>query len=354
MKLLFLSKRHPQGRDLITRPYGRFHFLPHLLAGNGAQCLTILGNYKDEPEISTEVGNVQVHSLRVFPNTLRFRNKAMELGRAFQPDAVIGFSDTWFGILAARISRQTGSRLIIDAYDNYEAYIPAAKPLHWLWRRSLRQADALSAAGPQLLELLRESNPYAGNAVVPMCADPIFRPQASISARLSLGLPEDRKLVGYLGTADPTRGFDLFETAISGLMKQRQDFDVVISGRSDFELGLPQERVHRLGYISDQLMPALNSSCDLLLCLNRDSPFGRYSYPVKIYESLACRRPVLASDTAPARWILGGEERCLARLENADDLGKKLDALLDNPIVLPEHPGWEYSAAIFQSLLEGL
>lgn len=354
MRLVFLSKQHPQDRDLITRPYGRFHFLPQMLSANGARCLTILGNYKDEPEISTEIGDVQIHSLRAFPNIIRFRKNAMRLAREFQPDAIISFSDTWYGILAASISKITNSRLVIDAYDNYEAYIPAAKPLHWLWRRSLAQADGLIAAGPQLLELLRQSNPRAAGAVVPMCADPIFRPQASARARMSLGLPHNRKLIGYLGTADPTRGFDLFGSAMSTLMSQRNDFDVVISGRSNIELGLPPERVHKLGYISDDLMPALNSSCDLLLCLNRDSPFGRYSYSAKIYEALACRRPVLASNTAPARWILGGEERCLAALDDANDLSSKLNGLLDDPVLLPEPSGWDYSATIFQSLLESL
>ena len=35
MKILMLSKRRPQGRDLFTRPYGRFFHLPRLLAEAG-------------------------------------------------------------------------------------------------------------------------------------------------------------------------------------------------------------------------------------------------------------------------------------------------------------------------------
>ena len=35
MRLLFVCKRHPQQRDLVTRPYGRFFHLPVALAALG-------------------------------------------------------------------------------------------------------------------------------------------------------------------------------------------------------------------------------------------------------------------------------------------------------------------------------
>ncbi len=351
LKLLFLSKRRPQGRDLIERPYGRFHYLPRHLAQTGHEVRMLLGSYEAEPEFQGDIDGIQYQSSRMFPNLVQFRHRAIETARTWEPDVVVGCSDTWFGILAASLARSTGASLVIDAYDNYEAYLPAARPLHWLWRRALRRADGLSAAGPELLQLLQQSNPQAAAAVVPMCADPIFAPQAPEEARGRLGLPLDRRLIGYLGTADKTRGFALFDQAMTSLMRDRKDFDVVISGRSNVELALPPGRVHKLGYIDDELMPALNSACDLLLCLNRDSAFGNYSYPVKIYEAIACQRPVLASASGPARWILGDEKRALVEQESAADLARKVSAMLDEPLILPAAPGWETSAQRFAALL---
>jgi glycosyltransferase involved in cell wall biosynthesis len=351
LKLLFLSKRRPQGRDLIERPYGRFHYLPSHLARSGHQVMTLLGSYVDEQEFTGEIDGVQYQSSRMFPNLVQYRHRAIEIARAWEPDVVVGCSDTWFGILAASLARRTGARLVIDAYDNYEAYLPAARPLHWLWRRALGRADGLTAAGPQLLQLLQQSNSRAAAAVVPMCADPVFAPQAPDEARARLGLPLDRKLVGYLGTADRTRGFALLDETMTSLMAHRQDFDVVISGRSEVQLALPAGRVHKLGYIDDELMPALNSACDLLLCLNRDSAFGNYSYPVKIYEAMACGRPVLASASEPARWILADENRALVEQENAADLARQVSAMLDEPLILPAAAGWEASAGRFEALL---
>ena len=354
MKLIVLTKRRPQNRDLLTRPYGRFYHVPRLLAQFGAELHIVLANYESEPEITIKQDGMTFHSLNMLPNLPRFYLRIRQLCQKAQPDVIIGFSDTWFGIIAATLAKASNAKLVIDAYDNYEAYLPSAKPLHWLWRRALGKADGLTAAGPQLLELLRRSNSKAHHRVIPMAADPAFQPKELYESRHALNLPLKRKLIGYLGTADSTRGFDLFLDALDLLGKRRDDFDLVLSGRTKVKTNLPEQRFHRLGYVADELMPDLINSCDLLVCVNKDSAFGSYSYPVKIYEALSCRRPVLASDTAPARWILGGEERCLAKLEDADDLSEKLNSLLDEPVLLPQPPGWNYSATIFKSLLESL
>tara|TARA_R110001592_G_scaffold295594_2_gene565692 strand:+ start:39533 stop:40408 length:876 start_codon:yes stop_codon:yes gene_type:complete len=289
------------------------------------------------------------------PNFPGFNHWARQLSRNIQPDVVVGLSDTWLGIVAASAAAAANAKLVIDAYDNYEAYLPHAKPLHWLWRRALGKAHGLTAAGPQLLELLRHSNRQARHCVVPMAADPLFHPKKADESRPTLKLPLQRKLIGYLGTADSSRGFDIFLSALELLGARRDDFDLVLSGRSKVETDFPATRLHQLGYVADELMPDLLNSCDLLACANKDSAFGNYSYPVKVYEALACGRPVLASDTAPARWILGNNSRLLAKVGDVADMANKMDALLDNPensSALPD--GWESSANRFGALVKEL
>jgi glycosyltransferase involved in cell wall biosynthesis len=352
VKVLFLSKRRPQNKDLYTRPSGRFFNIPMLLAATGMEVYLVLGSYESEPEFSIVQDGMTIHSRRMFPNFPRFYNSVKALADKIAPDVVVGFSDTWFGIVAAGLARRTRARLVIDAYDNYESYLPRAKPLHWLWHRALSRADGLTAAGPQLLELLGQYNAVAQRLIVPMAADDSFKPIPASECRPRLQLPQNRKLVGYLGTADETRGFDTFQDAIIGTIKERDDFDLVISGRSSVALDVPKNRLHNLGYIDDELMPDLINSCDLLVSMSRDSAFGNYSYPVKIYEALACERPVLASDTPPARWILKNEGRCLAQLGDADNLASKIKSMLDQPVIATKQPkSWVASAAIFSDLL---
>ena len=149
MKLLCLCKRRPQGRDLFTQPYGRFYHLPCLLAKRGHEVHLLLLSYRNEAPVYRREGNLHWHSVSVLPmGPLPFLQKAARLAAELIPDWVIGFSDTWFGILAERLAKKVGAQSLIDAYDNYESYIPWLKPLHLLWRHSLARANVVAAAGP--------------------------------------------------------------------------------------------------------------------------------------------------------------------------------------------------------------
>jgi len=49
MKLLFLCKSRPMARDLIESPYGRFFYLPKLLAERGHEVRVALLDYRRAP-----------------------------------------------------------------------------------------------------------------------------------------------------------------------------------------------------------------------------------------------------------------------------------------------------------------
>lgn len=57
MKLLCLCKRHPQGRDLFNRPYGRFFHLPRLLAERGHEVHLLLLSYRNDPSAKRRDGD---------------------------------------------------------------------------------------------------------------------------------------------------------------------------------------------------------------------------------------------------------------------------------------------------------
>ncbi|MFI5071575.1 MAG: glycosyltransferase, partial [Terriglobales bacterium] len=156
MRLLFVGKRHPQQRDLIERPYGRFHHLPAALAALGHEVQVHLCSHSHLPSMQRRFADVEWASddLRTL-GPRRLYRKLDQDARAFQPDWVIGVSDIYYGWLAQKLARSTGARLAIDAYDNYEAYMPWNLPLHALWRRSIHAADLVTAAGPQLAQKMQ-------------------------------------------------------------------------------------------------------------------------------------------------------------------------------------------------------
>ena len=150
MKLLFLCKRRPQGKDLIERPYGRFFYLPKILAEKGHDVHILLLSYKNEPRISKDKGGINWHSISLIRHgPLAYVRQAEKIIKQIRPDWIVGFSDIYYGILAQKLGTKYNIHSLIDAYDNFESYIPWLKPLHALWRKSLSRATLVTAARPE-------------------------------------------------------------------------------------------------------------------------------------------------------------------------------------------------------------
>jgi glycosyltransferase involved in cell wall biosynthesis len=333
MKILCLSKRRPQGRDLLTRPYGRFYHLPVGLAQGGRSVKVILTSYHSDLRTVEERAGVEWQSLNLrpfFPNVgfFRYMRTIDQITKDFHPDWIVGFSDTWYGILAYFLARRHGAKSLIDAYDNYESYIPWAKPLHWLWRYCLKRATKLTAAGQGLADLMSRGRKESAD-ILPMAADPYFYPMDKIECRQKLNLPLNKKLIGYSGAVYQNRGIELLFSAFEQLHRGQPEVQLVVSGRKSKSVKVP-DGILWLGYIPDEQMPILMNSLDLLVVVNRQSSFGEYSYPAKLYEAMRCQIPVVATDTGGVRWILRDEDIILVRPDDVVGLVSGIKQGLEN------------------------
>lgn len=350
MRIICLAKRRPQGRDLFTQPYGRFHHLPNWLAEAGHEVHIMLLSYRNEPEAYRQLEKLHVYSFSALPwGPWRYIRQAHRLASRVGPDWIIGFSDTWFGILAELLASQRGARSLIDAYDNYESYMPWAKPLHMLWRRALVRADAVTAAGPQLAVQIGATPDRGG--VVAMAADPIFGPQDKATCRARLGLPLDKVLVGYTGALHSNRGINLLFDVYARLRALNPDIRLVLSGRQSAGIHLPAD-AYWLGYRSPEEVPAIVNSLDLQFVLNTPGAFGNYSYPSKLYEAMACGIPVVAADVPGTAWVLRDHPEMLAQPGNVDDFVSKATSLLGREHVkYGQLSTWEESARALEIIL---
>jgi glycosyltransferase involved in cell wall biosynthesis len=353
MKILIFCKRRPQGKDLLTRPYGRFYHLPRLLAQAGHEVCLLLLSYRHDPPSCTQKDGMTWVSESILPlGPGRYLRRARETVEDFRPDWVVGFSDTYYGILAEHLARKYGVRSAIDAYDNYESYIPWLSPLHRLWRKALRGADAVTAAGPHLAELLQESRIGGAVHIVPMAADPDgFKPMDREFSRRRLRLPLHNPLVGYCGAIYRNRGVQLLFDAFDELRRKQGDVQLIISGRKERGVRLPSY-AQWLGYLPDEDIPYLLNAMNVLVVINQLSSFGRYSYPAKLYEALSCRIPVVATATEPAKWILGHRDKFLAAPGDPRDLAEKIRNLL--PAERADYGdlnSWEDSCRLFEKAL---
>ncbi|EIL91053.1 group 1 glycosyl transferase [Rhodanobacter spathiphylli B39] len=249
----------------------------------------------------------------------------------FRPDWIVGMSDTYYGWIANGLGRTTGARVAIDAYDNYEAYMPWNLPLHAFWRRSIRAADLVTAAGPQLAQRL-QSHRRGGRPVeiIPMAADPEFRPLDKQACRRTLGLPAEGRLVGYVGSWARNRGTTMLIDSFRQARAVRPDLQLVLSGKPPPE-ALAEPGVVSTGYVPDAQLPDVINALDVACVVTADTSFGRYSYPAKLCEAMACHVPVVATDTEPVRWMLAGSTDHLVQHGDAASFAKRMLDLLDAP-----------------------
>lgn len=353
MKLLFLCKRRPMGRDLLTTPYGRFYYLPRLLALRGHEVSIFLCSYKMEPDqydVHDEDGirwySVSLASL----NPFRYYYEVRQLARKIGPDWIVSFSDTYYGVLAYHLAHRFGCKSLIDAYDNYESYMQWFRPLHYLWQRALIRADMITAAGPQLAEIMGRHRKEKPPKIVPMAADPCgFKPLDKLVCRENLGLPKDRKLIGYCGSIHPSRGIDVLFDAYKILAQEHPDVELVLAGRKAPGINIP-EGVRWLGYLPDEKIPLLLNCMDVLTVINKDSSFGNFSYPVKLYEAMCCRIPVVATATPATEWILAEHSELLAPPGDSVELSRIISRILQETTEIDygKEEGWEKESVLFE------
>src|SRR5690606_3540302 len=203
-------------------------------------------------------------------------------------------------------------KVLIDAYDNYEAYIPSAFPLHWAWRRACRNATAVTAAGPDLLSIMAKRRTDTNATIIPMAADPRFKPLDKEQCRVTLGLPSSMPLIGYFGSLQYNRDVSTLFELIRLLPRIHPEARFVFSGRSHVKIpaDLFDKLIH-MGYLPAEQVPLVFNAVDVLVSPNHPTTFGTYSYPVKLYEAMQCNVPVVTTDVSGSRWILRDHPACV-------------------------------------------
>ncbi len=334
---------------MVSRPYGRFYYIPNGLQEAGHQCVILLVDFKSKKNCQGEIGKLPFRSIGVsykcFPEIFRV---GKELIASHRIDCIIGCSDTWFGILARSLAKKMELPYVVDAYDNYESYIPWLKPLHWLWRRSIRDANAVVSAGPALANLL---NSYRNEAssIVPMSADDDFTQKDKIKCREHFNLPQGKVIVGYCGKLESRKGgSDLYE--IAKILSEDEEFLIVVSGNNQGSESL-NSNLQFLGYLEDAEMPYLVNALDIMLILNHDNAFGRYSYPIKIYEAMRCNTIPLSSDLPGTRWILNNHLGLLVEPGDANQFAAKIRELKYQKKEFLDQETWRNSVKKFEKVL---
>jgi teichuronic acid biosynthesis glycosyltransferase TuaC len=361
MRALFLNKRQYTGKDLIDDRYGRLHEIPTYLASKGHDVEVLCLSYRRRNVLDVDINDPGIAvwlswNLGVFPpgGIYRHMRRAERVARTFAPDVIVGGSDVLHVLLARHVAATVGAHLLIDLYDNFEAFGASHIPgMRSAFRHAVCAADAVTCVSEPLAKKVRDEYGRRGfTSVVGNAVDTsVFLPQDKAASRRLLGLPSGTLLVGVGGAISKGRGMEFLFEAISQLREHCPRLLLVLAGKRDRSLRLPESALY-LGELPYDRMPAFFCAVDVAVVSNLDSAFGNYCFPQKAFEILACKTPLVAADVGVMANLLADRPDILFEPRNAGSLAKAILHNLERPRPLDLYiPSWRERAEAMERVI---
>lgn len=218
----------------------------------------------------------------------------------------------------------------------FEMHAPRRRTLlNRLWFNNLSGVVTIN----QTIQAILETNFPAlkGNTLVAPNGVDLSRYEGldRISARKKLGLPEAAKIIVYTGSFQGWKGIETIIKAAKGL--EQYHFYFAGGAEKDLKaLGFIEPipvNVHFAGKRDFKEMPLWHVAADILLVTGTKT--DEYSYyhtsPMKLFEYLAARRPIVASRTPAILQVVSDQEIFFHTPDDAVDLRRALLAAARNP-----------------------
>lgn len=357
MNIAFLSKRQYMQKDVIDDRYARVYELPNQLAHQGHGVMGICLSYRKREQgrfvhYHEDRGRLEWHSFNlgklIVPGFWQYLRRAEALLHDFKPDLLLGCSDCIHAVITAYLARKLKIPYFLDLYDNYESFglakIPGVLPLY---RQAIRNAVGISCVSEPLSEHIRR---HYGHANVLTLESTIiggdFYPQDKQACRKSLNLPAHGHVIGVAGSLHRNRGIALLYDSFLRLAESDHGLHLALAGPVDRHCPIPDHpRIHYLGILPHGRIAGFYNALDLVVVCMRDTEFGRYAFPQKTYEILACQTPILTARLGALAQTFKDYPQCLYEADNPIDLQHKIAALLRDPCTVDiEIPTWSEQA----------
>ncbi len=365
MRILCLFKRRYMRKDVIVDRYGRLYELPLALARRGHEMLVICLNYRGvapsfEAADARSDGRLRWQSCDLgallLPGLLHYRRTVLAALAEFTPDLILGGSDSAHVVMTRHFARCASLPYALDLFDNYASFGLSRLPgLRGAYGRALAAADAVTCVSEPLRAMVVSA--YAPRGTVTTLESTInrdlFYPRDRANARQRLGLPLAARLIGTAGALDATRGIATLYRAYAQLRARHDNLHLVLAGSRDGAEALPDTAgVIHLGELAHERIADLFSALDVAVICMRDTAFGRYAFPQKAYEIIACGTPVVAARVGALTSLLAAHANSLYDADDVASLIQCLEAQLATPTpctIVP--PDWAAQAARLDAVL---
>jgi len=253
--------------------------------------------------------------------------------RAWRPDLVLAYWVYPDGYAALRTARRLGLPCVVGALGSD---IHVRDGLNaWMTRRTICGIDALLTVS----EAMRRgaiatfgARPERTFTIINGFNTAVFHPRPQPQARARLGIPDDARVVVYVGRFVEAKGMRELLAAFQSMAPQDPKLRLALVGDGVMreELGrLVQgsglaERVLMPGGLPPEQVAEWICAADLLTL-----PSWSEGYPNVVVEAIACGRPVVATDVGGTREIIGDGNGILVEPRDAAALQRALRQALD-------------------------
>jgi glycosyltransferase involved in cell wall biosynthesis len=344
LRILVLTKRQYTNKDLLDDRFGRLRELPLALAHRGHTIRGLCLSYRRKEEGITRDGPVTWESLSAgvlkLSGLLRFISRASTL--APHADLIWACSDSFYGIIGYGLSRRSRVPLVFDLYDNFEYFLAAKIPgLQQLYRHVVRKSDGVTCVSRPLASLVRS---YGRKGPLHILENAVrkdlFKPLDRDLCRKKLNLPLKGHLIGTAGAIFRNRGISTLLHAFQALKPKYPGLQLVLAGPRDIEI--PQlPGIADFGILPLDQVPILLNALDVAIICNRENDFGRYCFPQKAREMMACQVPVVAARVGSMGELFRDRPSWLYDPGSAPSLAEAIERRLNQPDTrYGEVPDW--------------
>jgi len=355
LQILVLTKRQYTNKDLIDDRFGRIRELPLELARMGHEVYGLCLSYAIKKEGIIHDGPVKWHSFNTGPTLLpgiwKFMRHASRYAKS--ADIIWACSDSIYGIIGYLLFAKYSIPLVFDLYDNFDYFLAAKLPiLKQLYRHTVKNCSAVTCASRPLAGLV-QSYGKKDNVVLLENAvrDDLFFPMDKRSCRTELKLPTDGQLIGTAGALDDNRGIQSLYGAFDILKDRYPDLHLVLAGPR--KGNLPRaERIQDLGVLPLEKVPLVLNALDVAVICNRNSEFGKYCFPQKAAEIMACDVPLITARVGSMAELFKDRPHWLFTPESKRDLAAAIEYRLAHRITdYTNVPSWQKAANILEKLM---
>jgi glycosyltransferase involved in cell wall biosynthesis len=365
MRIFFLTKRQYTGKDLLDDAYGRLYEIPLELARRGHQVQGLCLSYRprDEGNIKGPAFDgtpVDWQSMNmghfIVPGIIRYLRTISEVLYRRKPDCIVGCSDSFQIIIAYTMARRFRLPFIADLYDNFESFGLTRFPgAGILYRRAISRAPGIACVSKPLEDYIRASYSISGilRTVENGVPAGLFHGKERRTCRKDLNLPVDATIIGTAGAIGPSRGIEVLFKAFRALNAENPKIHLALAGRIEKGTVLPEgESVHFLGNLKYEQVPIFLNALDVGIISNLDTSFGRYCFPQKAYEMIACGIPVAAARVGVLAELFKSNEKSLFSPGDVRELVRTIKSQLTEPSTLQVSvPTWTEISKKFETLL---